>query len=571
MKLKNILMFVGATTAAYSVVACDDDRDDELTSMTYSRLLAPVGIDASVRNSTNIRITWTEVNGAESYIVEAFANDSTNAFSGTADVRIEDILFEDLPYTITGLDGETYYAVRVMAVASESSKNSKWNAYLKSDGEVLKTSGESILLSVSDEDITSDGATIRWTSGLTVTSNYIVVTKDGEEVKRVTLTAEDNENGYVVLSGLNSESTYKVILYKELTDKTISRGSQNFKTAIDLGNAIPVNPGDDIKQIIADAEDGATLAFYPGVYNILSDEGENSKIEISKNIAFKSVRATDRAVINGCIHLLAGASFEAEKIVFDGAKGELSEEEVEAGYIATDGSQVFEWKDADMTYVLLKLTDCEVMRYTKGVCYGNAASTINEVVFDNCIIHDIECSGGDLFDCRKSYIKELTLVNNTIYNSAAARSFIRYDNNISAFGDENTCPTTITIENNTICNVGTDDTSTQYFMYVRWGNVKESIPQTIIVKNNLISGFKLKRGYTTQKTTGEITFSNNYYYDCLNLVSIAADNTEAITQTDSEGTELGATPFRDAANADFTIVNEDFTTSDNHPGASRWY
>ncbi len=569
MKLKNIFIVAGTATLAFSVVACDDDRSEELTSMSYSRLLAPVGIDASVRNNTNIRISWTEVNGAVSYVVEAHANDSTNTFSGNAAVRVEDIKFEDLPYTITGLDGETYYAVRVMAIAEDQSKNSKWNAYLKSDGEVLKTGGEQILATITDDDITADGATIRWTSGTDVTNNYIVITKDGDEVKRVTLTAEDNDNGYVVVTGLNPESTYKAILYKNTTDKVVSRGSQNFKTAIDLGGAIAVNPGDDIKQIIADAEDGATLAFYPGVYNILSDEGVNSKIEINKSIKFTSVRSSDRAIINGCIHLFAGASFEAEKIIFDGAIGTLTEDETASNIVSTDGSQAFEWKEAGV-YPSFKLSDCEIKRYTKGFYYINIAAEIDELTINNCTIHDIECSGGDLFDCRKGYIKELNITENTIYNSAASRDFIRYDDNISAFGDATTCPTTIVIENNTLYNVGSGE-SNYRMIYVRWGNVKENIPQTISFKNNIVVGFNNKRGFANQATTATINFSNNFYYNCLNLISLADGNTEAITQYDEEGTILTKSPFQDATNGDFTIIEEEFTSGTNHPGDPRWY
>lgn len=569
MKLKNIFLFAGIAALGMGVVACED-RDDELTEAVYSRLFSPTGIKASVRNNTNIRIEWTEVAGAESYIIEAFANDSTCAGTNTP-LRIDNITYDMQPYTIEGLDGDTYYSIRLMAVAANGGKSSSWNWY--TDGgkreKTLKTNGEQIVSEVTDENITPTGAKLTWTAGRDVTGNYFVVTKDGEEVTRITISAEDNANGFVMVDGLKSESSYKATLYRTTDKDPVSRGSVNFKTALDLGGAIAVNPGDDLKEIIANAEDGATLAFFPGVYGIysLAEDGVTnvaSKIVLDKSLKFISVRSNDRAVINGCIHMTNSASFEASKIVFDGGVGSTEE-----GLAATDGSQAFEWKDASV-FDNFKLDDCEVKNYTKGFYYGNQASVVKEVTINNCLIHDIECSGGDMFDCRKAYIAVLNLTENTIWNSCASRDMIRYDDNSANI--VGAAATTINVVNNTIVGVGSGKGAYR-ILYVRWGNVKDGSMQTITFKNNIVADCLNTRGFSNQATTSKPQFAGNFYYNTVNLLALADGNTEAVTFFDNEtGTNVAADPFVDSANADFTVTNEDMIyAKDGAPGASRWY
>ncbi|MCQ2203756.1 MAG: DUF4957 domain-containing protein [Bacteroidales bacterium] len=565
MKLKNILMLAGVASLGMGVVACED-RDDEITEAVYARLFSPTGIKASVRNNTNLRVEWTEVAGAESYIIEAYPNDSTCAGTNTP-LRIEGITYDKQPYTIEGLEGNTYYSIRLKAVSADASKSSAWNWYAENGKreKTIKTNGEQIVSEVKEEDITPNGAKIFWTAGRDVTNNYFVVTKNGEEVAKFDITSEDNEKGYKELTGLTGESSYKVTLYKSTTDKgEVARGSVNFKTAIDLGGAIPVNPGDNLKAIIASAEDGATLALFPGLYNVLTEDGANAKIVVDKSLKIFSVRSNDRAIINGCIHITNGASFEASKIIFDGGvKADASEE----GIVATDGSQAFEWKDA-VVYGSFKLDDCEIKRYTKGFYYANQASTIPSVEINNCLIHDIECSGGDLFDCRKAYIKELTLTENTIWNSAAERDMIRYDNN--AANVEGAGATTIKVEKNTLYNVGSGKVGYR-LLYVRWGNVKDGSMQTISFKNNIVANFLNTRGFSNQATTSSPEFAGNFYFNCVNLQSIAEGNTEVITFVDEKGKAVSADPFAGAADGDFTVKNEDMIYAGTQPGASRWY
>ena len=69
-----------------------------------------------VQNKTNVRLGWTKVLGADSYVIELFANDSLQ-FEGSPVTTYNEVT--DNPYTITGLDGETKYSARIKAVGEK--------------------------------------------------------------------------------------------------------------------------------------------------------------------------------------------------------------------------------------------------------------------------------------------------------------------------------------------------------------------------------------------------------------------------------------------------------------------
>ena len=58
----------------------------------------------------------------------------------------------------------------------------------------------------------------------------------------------------------------------------------------------------------------------PGTYSILNDEGKVTTAAISKSISIKSVRATDRAVIQAGFVVTGGAALSLSQIVLDGNK-----------------------------------------------------------------------------------------------------------------------------------------------------------------------------------------------------------------------------------------------------------
>jgi hypothetical protein len=162
-----------------------------------------------------------------------------------------------------------------------------------------------------------------------------------------------------------------------------------------------------------------------------------------------------------------------------------------------------------------------------------------------------------MFDSRAGGYNTFNLTNNTIYESALSRDFIRMDD---ASGSVTATPV-ITVDHNTLYNVGSAGANYR-LLYVRFaGNV-------LNWTNNVVANTNYKRGFSNQAKTNMPTFKNNFYYNTVNLVSAGATADPTIIGYDSEGTEVAADPFKDAANGDFTITDEKIM--DKEAGDPRW-
>ena len=327
-----------------------------------------------------------------------------------------------------------------------------------------------------------------------------------------------------------------------MTRNGVVRGSVTFTTPMDLHGATLLTPDMDFVAAIEGAEAGTVFALDPGTYVVPDAEEAAGKLAISADVTFTAVDADNMPVINGCITLNEGASFSATNIVFDGT--------------GTDGSQAFEWKD-EGTYDHFTLNGCEVRNYEKGFFYLNVAALVNTITIDNCLIHAIECNGGDMFDSRKGAYNSFTLSNSTVWNSCAARDFIRFDD---ASGDFAGVSPVITVTNCTLD--GCSNNSSRRLFYVRFkGN-------SITFTNNIVSNMPdCGRGFSDNSNTGVPTFSNNNYWNTANLVS--DDGGTNVKFFDTTGTTLDP-GYADAANGDFTLSNEDLIYNANGIGDPRW-
>lgn len=524
-KLKKYIYMFGLAVTAAGFTACED-QSEEVMSIDYSRYFAPINLEARVQNRTEVRLTWTPSQGATSYNIELFANDSLT-FEGTAAKSFNGITAEDLPYVITGLEGETQYSARVQAVGEDESKASKWS------GVFFETDTEQNLDAVTEADLTYNSVTLHWPAGLEVTE----IVLEPADVPAHTVTSEEMAAGQATITGLKAETQYTA----KLMNGTKTRGVQTFTTLIDLAGAIAVSPEDDFVAMLEGAADGDAFAFYPGTYTVPSEEGGAGKLNISASIEIKAVRPSDRPVINGCITLNEGASLSLSQIILDGTD--------------TDGSQAFDYKD-EGTYEKLIIRDCEIRNYVKGFYYVNVTATVNEITIDNCLIHGIQCGGGDMFDCRKGYIAALNITNSTIWNSCADRDFIRYDD---ASGDFAGAAPVITVDHCTIDGVSND--SSRRLLYVRFkGN-------SITFTNNMVSNMpNCGRGFSDNSNTAEPKFDNNNYFNTKNLVTDGGDGKAKFFDADGTTADPG---YADAANGDFTLSNEDLIY--NQVGDPRWY
>lgn len=533
MKKFNIFtLLIGVASAA--LVSCSE-QSDEITSYLLNRNLSPIDLEATSVQETSAKISWAASANATSYNLQIFAEDSCSYnMSGTPEKTLTGISIDEIPVAIDGLLFDTKYTVYVQAVTEgDDSRTSKWN------GAYFKTSAKQFLKSLKPADIADRSVRLTWETE----EGYDVTTAVVGNVTH-TITAEEKEAGSCIVEGLNPETTYTAYLY--YNGKQC--GNRNFTTIADLNGAVLVREGEDLKDAIEGAEEGATIAVYGGTYELNPNDGKTGAVKVTKTLTIKGIYPTDRPVIKGRFELNNGAGLTISQVVIDGTANSTTD-------------QIFNYKTANVTYEPLTVENAEILggAKCKGLLYGNVTAEIESITFNECIIHDIECDGGDFFDIRKSYAKVVNFTKSTLYNIAQKRDFIRYDD---ASGDYTNAAPVINVDQCTINNV-LNESSAKRLLYVRFAG------NEINWTNNLVTNTKAV--YSNQAKTSTPTFKNNYYYGCSNAnIFDASDPDNKIYWCGDAGAKNGDNPkYKDAAKGDFTIGNE--TVSKLKVGDPRWY
>ena len=515
-------MMFGLGTLA--LTSCDDAMD-EITSIVLNRDFAPIGLEAKSATENSITLEWTKSHDNVTYTIELFADDSLT-FEGTASNTYTDI--EATKLKISGLVYDTKYSARVMTIDNDDpNRNSKWSNVF------FRTSAQQIFETPTENDIADRSVIMTWPAGEAATTVRVYV--DDNLVKEQPVTADEVNEGKVVVTGLEPETAYTIRLY----NGEKQRGSKDITTIADLNGATLVHEGDDLRTLIEAANDGDVFALYGGTHIIPDSdtEGKASSVKVTKSITIKGIYPTNVPVIKGRFEIYDGASLDISQVVIDGIDNSTTD-------------QVFNFKTADATYPRLRVENAEIKNFGKGVYYLNVAATVQELTFYNCLIHDIVCDGGDMFDCRKGRIDALNFQQCTIYNSCAARDFIRMDD-ASALGGT----PTITVDHCTIDGCANGGKRLLYVRYV--GNV-------INWTNNIVTNTGAV--WSNQSKTGVPQFQNNVYFNCAKL-NIADVEGKTNMFADEAGKEANP-QYKDAANGDFTVGNE--SVSKLGVGDPRW-
>lgn len=487
---------------------------NEITTLETNRLFSPLNLDVRVVNKTSVRLAWNQVAKAQSYDIEIFENGNLD-FSGSPVISLNQITFDQLPYTIDGLDGETDFSVRVKAVGEDIS-DSKWVA------DTFKTDAEQIFQQVDKSDIEATSVVLRWTPGLTVTK---IVLNPGNIVHEIT--AGEKAEGAATIEGLTGETEYTA----QILNGAKVRGVVSFTTLIDLGNVIQVNPGDDLDGILAAANDGDAFGLMPGEYNI-------SSLSITKSVTLQGVRPTDRPVLRGTIiHVKEGVSLSLKDLVLDGS--------------GSTGDQTFVFDDAGNNGDFA-VEDCDIKNYTKGVMYVNKATRISSVTFKGNIIHDVECNGGDFIDFRQGLTDAFEFSNNTVYNSALQRDLFRMD--AGGSGNFPGVNSVITISNNTFYQFC--DGTGRRVLYIRLANHEINFNKNILANS--------QGQYSNQAATTISVMNANNYFNAPNYFGSTASG----AHNDAGGYTTFEPGFANASAGDFTLSNEELKFQ--QIGDTRW-
>lgn len=516
-----------------SVASCSDPME-EITELILGRELSPINLEVKNVKETTALLKWNESGTASGYTVQVYADDSLSFTSSP--VLTKDITSSELQ--LDGLTYDTRYSVKVIAKdASDSSRDSKASTLF------FRTSAQQIFNVIEEDNIGDRSVVVSWLAGETEVSELRAFDQSGALISTHIITDAEKAAATAKVDGLSPETRYTLKLYYNQNGVLKERGSKAFTTIVDLNGAILVRPTDDIADLVANASDGDVFALTGGTFVVKSESESVSAgaLIVSKSITIKGIYPTRIPTINGRFELNDGASLTINQVNFDGT--------------GTSGDQTFNFKGTNVGGV--SVDNAEIRNYTKGVYYVNVAAKVPYIKLNNCIIGNITCEGGDMFDCRKGCIENLSITNSTIYGSCAARDFVRYDDASASFEG---ATSSVTIDHCTID--GAANTSGKRLLYVRF------VGTAITWTNNIVTNTTAV--WSNQSKTSVPTFgNNNVYYGCAKLnVLDGAEGGKTNLFVDEKATVLDP-QFTDAANGNFMIKNE--SVSKLKAGDPRWY
>ncbi len=500
---------------AVTVTACDYDKE-LIEELPVSREFAPVNLRAFVRNQVNVELNWTVDENANSYIVEfADGPDFDNI------VKTLEVAPNELPVLVP-LESETFYSIRVKAISVRGLDDSSWATT------TAETLTEQIFLEGVDGDIKAKEVTLRWVPGSEVTE---ILLSPGDIT--YTISPEEKASGMATITGLTAETEYTALLLND----SRTRGVKTFTTGIDIGTGILVTSEDDLFQMIADASAGDILVLEPGDYT-----SQTGTVTLNKSLTIRGLRSFDKPLLQ--------LNFEIETGAEDVALIDL--ELMGMGEGSSELQDVVRYT-APGNYNSLLISGSNIHDYSRSFIAGNETDAILQTLtVENSIVYNIYTSGGDFIDFRNSDVLNINLVNNTFYNVAPGRDFIRMD--ASGTSNDTGLTSNILIDSNTLYAVADNDS--RRLLYVRFVSNDVTVRNTLIV-NTASEGYADREGIDESPT-----FSNNNYFNAPGFY----DSSQYIFDN-SNYTTLDP-GFVDPSTGDFTITNQ--TLIDNNVGDPRW-
>ncbi|NIK91551.1 DUF4957 domain-containing protein [Mangrovimonas sp. CR14] len=492
------------------------EKPDELIEeLEISREFAPINLTAFIRNQVNVELNWTVDENVETYLAE-FSLDEN--FSNI--VESVTVSSDELPVLVP-LEGETLYYIRVQALSSRGLEDSNYT-YISAE-----TLTEQLFLPIEPGDILATEATLRWLPNSAVTH---ITIEPGGIVHNIT--PEEQASGVAIISGLTGETDYTAQIFNNAT----LRGVQYFTTGIDIGDGQLVTPDDDLFQMIADAEPGATLVLDAGDYT-----AQSGSVTLDKPITIQGLYSFDKPLLKIGFVLATGAT-EVNLVDLD-LTGDLANSVVEV--LKFDGTG---------SYDSILISGCNIHDYDKALIYGNVTGAVlNSFTVENSIVTNVLTNGGDFIDFRNSDVLNIDVNTSTFNNCAPGRDFFRID----AAGDSNGVGLTSNINLANCTLYACSNSDSRRIFYVRFDS------NDITVTNNLITDTAVE-GYSDRNETDEtITFANNNYFNAPTLYdsSVARYDTSTTYTTVDPG-------YVDAANGDFTVTTQSLI--DFNVGDPRW-
>lgn len=494
MKIFKYIVDSGAFMLLTSIIgtACTDGNDWNVDS-THDRLFSVTASDISVSaKPTSAEVSWRVVPDAEYYVME-YSTDSLYdeiAMGGTEHSVIvgEDKSIVESPYTITGLQGETKYFLRIKSMSSAKA-DSKWT-YLEKYS--FKTSTEQILNEVAS--ITGESAVLSWTEGAEVTSLKLAEAKDDvEEVDTtyIELDAAAVAASSYTLTGLSPKTKYSVSIY----NGNVKRGTRTFTTT----ESYPA--GYDIINV-TDAEMLNDVFSNPA--NYIQENGGNVVL------VFANGSTTD--YMGESLELTIPA--ELKSVIFWGESGDTRPVFMPKGLSMAGSHDLIRFYNLDLQntssgsdYIVnfnvegnvgeILIDNCNISK-TRGVVRvqtNGANGSIGSINIDNCVLTDIGSYAIVQTKVSGFTLNSISLSNSTISTVNAGGVLITQQDNVNISIDACTFYNCVTsgksfIDINKMSNVTVDVKNTiigQLYSYTSGSTIKATSVKNIATTTNLFT------------------------------------------------------------------------------------
>lgn len=384
-------------------VSCSEDANEWPVDKSHDRLYTTTNFSVEKSLATSVILKFNGVTDATKYVFE-FSLDSlefgeivrteevkadtlTPYSSGKTVVQTEYLkIFEDLY-------GTTRYSVRVKAVNELTGSESVWY------GLSFMTPAEQIFTTVTPgiKDVT-----MRWETGKQVSTLRLgqVVKGDTTWVQNVSITDEMKRNCETAIDGLTPGTDY----IAQILNEGFLRGTWKFRTlGSSVGQTIEVNPGDDLLELLTNAEhETVTLVFTGGQeYDVAN------QLRIPENVV--NIYFAGK-VVNGQKPVLN----MSKGLRLSGNKGNICFQAV----VVDDKMGEAYWFNPDKNNVdLYSFQNCEIRNIPRTLLYiNNDDVNFREIRIDGCIIYNVGTSGYGMFNIGKNSVvmETISITNSTL-------------------------------------------------------------------------------------------------------------------------------------------------------------
>lgn len=460
--MKNIFKYSILLTAFFTVMLTSCEQEEVLPEA--ERLFRPI-IGSGTVSGTWFSLTWDDYTDASYYELEL----STDTFQTV----LRTIATDSAKYTFTGLEYDMTYQIRIRSIGSEvlstgDTIKSKYNIY-----EVSTSDYPTQLKTPSSADMIDKSIRVSWNvTGLTYSRIDIMVTRDSV-YKSVSLTDADNQKGELVISGLKPSQTYLAMIYSGDEYK----GKKTFKTL----------PSQVFDGAVIDLRDSMDVAdpyksFTSAVSKLNPDSFPNGlTIVLAGGMKYEMMTP----MVTADLHVVTGLSLQGNAIFevsgnFDaptqaeGVKPSLTLEKIT---FTDHPSKLKTTSNFGGTYLInfsatsslseVTIKDCDI-RYKRGIFRIKAATVVDKVTIDNCVVDSIGGYGILNLDNGGAMMTDVVIKNSTFSHITgyllrdAAKTL--------------TSPNSIIVENVTTCYA---PESTRYLLEL----TDQTFPGGIVIKN----------------------------------------------------------------------------------------